>query len=103
MTRRTRWALLSAGIVAVVVVAALLWAPWSSPRQAKTWIVRDGTKRTFSADLVEPGDLFRCTDGVGARAPEPGHGVGGSGGISVMTAPDGSITVDCQPGPPGNA
>lgn len=58
---------------------------------------------TLVATDVRPDDTFTCSDGVSQRgAPEPGHGVGSSAGIRVTTTLDGSVTVMCEAGPPGN-
>lgn len=75
----------------------------SENRPAKTWTVKDGTSRTFQPQQLTPDDRFQCSDGGGAvGVPSPGSGVGNSSGISASTGLDGSVTVRCDPGPPGN-
>ena len=75
----------------------------AAARPAKTWTVKDGTNRTFQPQQLTPEDRFRCSDGGGTvGVPAPGSGVGNSSGISASTNLDGSVTVTCQPGPPGN-
>ena len=46
----------------------------------------------------------RATSGRGGvvGTPDRGHGVGGSDRFSIETAPDGTVTAHCEPGPPGN-
>jgi hypothetical protein len=106
MSRRT--SVIVASTVGLLVVGLGVWfliaGAQPDRRSPRTWIVQDGTTRSFSAGRIVEGDRFRCSDGVGIDAvPSPGHGVGGSGGISVTTNLDGSVTVECATGPPGNA
>jgi len=75
----------------------------SANRPEKTWTVRDGASRTFQPQQLTPEDRFQCSDGGGTvGVPAPGSGVGNSSGISASTNVDGSVTVTCDPGPPGN-
>jgi hypothetical protein len=70
----------------------------------RTWVVRDGQTRTFSPDDLQANDIFRCSDnGAGIEGvPAPGEGAGNSTGILVETDMDGTVTVQCEAGPPGN-
>jgi hypothetical protein len=104
---RLRWALL--GVAAVVVIASVaLYAldanlTLSSETDRRTWVVQPGETLTLSADEVGPDDLYRCPGKGGVNGtPDRGTGVGGSGGFSVETADDGTVTAYCEPGPPGN-
>jgi hypothetical protein len=86
-------------LVALYVFNASL----SADRAPRTWVVQPGETLTLSADEVHPDDLYRCPGKGGVNGtPKPGHGVGGSGGFSVETAPDGTVSAYCEPGPPGN-
>jgi hypothetical protein len=69
----------------------------------RTWVIQPGDTLTLTADEVGPDDLYRCEGKGGVNGtPDPGHGVGGSGGFSVETASDGTVTLSCEPGPPGD-
>lgn len=95
-----RWAVVIAGIAIAVMVAVVVI---SGPREATTWIVQPGETLTLTADEVHADDLYRCPGKGGVNGtPPPGHGVGGSGGFSVVTQEDGTVTASCEPGPPGN-
>jgi hypothetical protein len=81
-------------------------SPITSPSdRTRTWVVPDGTVHTFEPSELRADDVFRCSDDSGgvAGVPSPGSAVGNSGGITVTTEEDGSVTVACEPGPPGNA
>ena len=75
-----------------------------SSRPPRTWVVPDGQTRTFGPDEVQSDDVFRCSDnGAGIEGVPPrGEGAGNSTGIFVDTDTDGSVTVRCEAGPPGN-
>lgn len=105
MPRRIVMGLSLGGLVMLATFAAACEeSEGSSTRPPRTWTVQDGETRTFSPDEVEPDDTFRCSDGGGVDGvPPPGSGVGGGGEISVGTEADGTVTVRCEPGPPGNA
>jgi hypothetical protein len=70
----------------------------------RTWVAPDGQTRTFSPDDLQANDIFRCSDnGAGIEAvPAPGEGEGNNTGILVETDMDGTVTVQCESGPPGN-
>ncbi len=86
--------------IALAVASAGVHQPERGP---KTWTIEDGTSTTLAAADVRPDDTFTCSDGVSQHgAPDAGHGVGSSAGIQVTTALDGSVTVTCEAGPPGN-
>jgi hypothetical protein len=101
-----RWAVLAgvAVVVVIVVIGVLVIAKEPAGRRsAQTWIVQPGETLTLWADDVRPDDRYRCPGKGGVNGtPPPGAGVGGSGGLSVETALDGTVTVRCEPGPPGN-
>jgi hypothetical protein len=95
------------GCAGLVIIAAATTSFWlrdsSGSRPPTTWVVEDGQTRTFGQYETVPADNFRCSDGGGVEGvPSPGHGVGSSMGISVMTELDGTVTVTCDPGPPSN-
>lgn len=109
MNRRARWIVLAVVLVLLLGVVALylfntnLTMFTGEDRGPKTWIVRPGETLTLSSDEVHPDDLYRCPGKGGVNGtPDPGHGVGGSGGFSVATEEDGTVTAYCEPGPPGN-
>lgn len=98
---RARWTLVGLGIA--ILASILVPMIVDDAREPRTWVVHPGETLTFSADEVHPHDLYRCPGKGGVNGtPEPGHGVGGSGGFSVETAGDGTVTAYCEPGPPGN-
>ena len=111
MSARARWIAFGVALVVVLGLVTLYWFK-SRPsfgtvdvdeREPKTWIVQPGETLTVSADDVRPDDLYRCPGKGGVNGtPDPGHGVGGSGGLSVETAEDGTVTATCEAGPPGN-
>jgi hypothetical protein len=89
------------GVVALFVFNAVLTR--GADRDPKTWVVQPGQTLTLSSDEVHSDDVYRCPGKGGVNGtPDPGHGVGGSGGFSVETDPDGNVTAYCEPGPPGN-
>jgi hypothetical protein len=102
MTTRTRWLLIGIGVL--VVLGLLYW--FNSDLQmesVKNWVVQPGETLTLQPDEVGPDDEYRCPGKGGVNGtPEPGTGVGNSGGLSVTTANDGTVTVECEPGPAGN-
>jgi len=106
MNARTRWIVLG-----VALVVAVLWVlgmkayieNHTGPSRLMVWTVQPGETLTLSADEVGPDDLYRCPGKGGVNGtPDPGNRVGGSGGLSVSTEQDGTVTVTCEPGPPGN-
>lgn len=107
MTPRTLWAVVVVRFVVTVIVALIVMNATRGARVEHgphTWVVQPGERMTLSADEADPGDEYICPgkDRV-VGTPLPGRGVGSSGGISVDTAPDGTVTAYCEPGPPGNA
>lgn len=102
MSARARWALGVASVTVLGIVAVSLFNT-NLNRGPKTWVVQPGETLTLSADEVHPDDLYRCPGKGGVNGtPDPGHGVGGSGGFSVATEDDGTVTAYCEPGPPGD-
>jgi hypothetical protein len=100
---RIRWTLISLAF-AVVLSAAVVIFNGGPNRAPTTWVVQPGHRLVLSSDEVLPDDRYRCPGKGGVNGtPEPGHGVGGSGGLSVETGADGTVIVTCEPGPPGNA
>src|SRR3712207_2635139 len=100
---RRRMLGLATGVAAVVGAAiaasTLVRDDTGDVRPRETWIVAEGETRTFSPTEILPGDGFRCggQDGPGvAYVPEPGALVGNSAGITVTTAMDGTVTVECE-------
>jgi hypothetical protein len=90
-------------VVIVVIVVLLIVKEPAGRRSGQTWVVQPGETLTLSADDVRPDDLYRCPGKGGVNGtPPPGAGVAGSGGLSVETALDGTVTAHCEPGPPGN-
>jgi hypothetical protein len=95
-------------LVLVLGLAALYWfntdptgATVTETNGRQTWTIEPGDTVKLSADEVGPDDLYRCRGKGGVNGtPDPGHGVGGSGGFSVSTAADGTVTLTCEPGPP---
>ena len=119
MSARARWTVVGAAIVVALSLGALYWLntdltmgtnlqgdeihPSQAP-EPKTWIVRPGETLTLTADETGPDDVYRCPGKGGViGTPDRGRGVGGSGGLSVETAMDGTVRATCEPGPPGNA
>jgi hypothetical protein len=92
--------IVAASVVAVALVTAGVTG-WvlarDEPRSAKRWVVPDGGTRRFSAEELLPLDSFACSDGPGvAFVPAPGEGVWNTAGITVTTAIDGTLTVECE-------
>jgi hypothetical protein len=108
VTRRARWIVLGVVLVLVLGLAALYWfnripVTVMDSDGPRTWVVQPGETLTLSADEVHPDDLYRCPGKGGVNGtPDRGTGVGGSGGVSVETASDGTVTLSCEPGPAGN-
>jgi len=102
MSDRARWAVLAGVAVVVVIVVIVVLLIVKEPvgrRSAQTWVVQPGETLTISADDVRPDDRYRCPRKGGVNGtPPPGTGVGGSGGLSVETALDGTVTARCEPG-----
>jgi hypothetical protein len=97
-----RWTLISLAF-AVLLTAAVVIFSGGPTRAPKTWVVQPGQRIVLSADEVLPDDRYECPRKGGVIGTPPrGHGVGGSGGISVETRPDGTVIASCEPGPPGN-
>jgi hypothetical protein len=103
---RVRWAApggVAVVAVIVVIVVLLIVKEPAGRRSGQTWVVQPGETLMLSPDDVRPDDLHRCQGKGGVNGtPPPGTGVSGSGGLSVMTALDGSVTTLCEPGPPGS-
>jgi hypothetical protein len=75
----------------------------TSSRPPRTWVVPDGQTQTFNPDDIQAKDVFRCSDGgIGVELPPPGTGASNSDGIFVETDMDGTVTVRCEAGSPGN-
>ncbi len=118
MSARTRWIVIGVTLVVVLGLVALysfntdlsvgtnLQRDEVHPSQApapRTWIVQPGETLTLTADEAGPDDVYRCPGKGGViGTPDRGRGVGGSGGFSVETALDGTVTAYCEPGPPGD-
>jgi hypothetical protein len=109
MSTRARMFALGVVVLIVLGLAALylfntnLTTSREEERGPKTWVVQPGETLTLSADEVRPDDLYRCPGKGGVNGtPDPGHGVGGSGGFSVATDDDGTVTASCEPGPPAD-
>lgn len=103
MSTRARWIVIDVVLVIVLGVVALYLFNTNLQRGPKTWVVQPGETLTLSANEVHPDDLYRCPGKGGVNGtPDPGHGVGGSGGFSLETASDGTVTLYCEPGPPGD-
>jgi hypothetical protein len=118
MSSRVRWIVL--GVVALVVIGVVALYVFNTdltmstnlqndeilPSEApapKTWKVQPGETLNLTDDETGPDDVYRCPGKGGVvGTPDRGHGVGGSGGFSVETALDGTVTAYCEPGPPGN-
>ena len=110
MSTRARWIVF--GVVALLALGsiALYWfnsnltqATVEETAVVHRWVVQPGQTRTWEPDDVGPDDRYRCPGKGGVNGtPEPGKGVGGSGGFSVETALDGTVTAYCEPGPPGD-
>ena len=118
MSGRARWIVLGVVLVLMLGGAALYWLntdltmgrnqqgdevqPYQAP-EPKTWIVQPGETLTLTADETGPNDVYRCPGKGGViGTPDRGRGVGGSGGLSVETALDGTVTAYCEPGPPAD-
>jgi hypothetical protein len=100
-----RWVVIATGVALILVGGGLIvWGVvWGDQLTPKTWFVQPGETLTVSADQAHPEDRWECPGKGGViGTPDPGHGVGGSGGFSVVTAPDGTVTAYCEPGPPAN-
>ena len=104
MSTRVRWTVVGGALLVVLGLVALLVLNYPrEQRGPKTWVVEPGETLTLSADEVHPDDLYRCPRKGGVKGtPPPGHGVAHSGGLSVETDVDGTVTAQCEPGPPGN-
>jgi hypothetical protein len=109
MIARARWIALGVVLVLVLGLPALylfntnLSTSTDEERGPKTWVVQPGETLTLSADEVHRDDLYRCPGKGGVNGtPAPGRGVGGSGGFSVATDDDGTVTASCEPGPAGD-
>jgi hypothetical protein len=106
VSTRTRWAIVAAGLAIVVGLVTLYVfnASLTADRSPKTWVVQPDGALVLSSDRVEPDDRYECigTGGV-TGTPERMDRVLGPGGISVDTAPDGTVTIVCPPGPPANS
>jgi hypothetical protein len=93
------------GTVAIVAMSggalALGLRDRSPSRPPRTWIVRDGTIRSFFTTQVADSDVFRCA-GVrgGVVKPPRGQGSESSTGVVVETGWNGVVTVTCGPLPP---
>jgi hypothetical protein len=99
---RIRWTLISLAF-AVLLTAAVVIFSGGPERAPRTWVVQPGHRLVLSAEQVVPDDRYRCPGKGGVNGtPEPNHGVGGSGGLSVETRADGTVIASCEPGPPGN-
>ena len=97
MSSRARWTVV---VVGVAILVGLFVPMIVGDRAPKTWIVRPGETLTLPAGAAHPDDLYRCPGKGGVNGtPDPGHGVGGSGGFGVETAADGTVTATCEPGP----
>src|SRR5512132_1498627 len=101
---RTRWVLLGAGLAtAAILVAVIVLNVTFSRDISKVHVVRPGETLTRLSNQVGPHDRYECPGKGGVNGtPDPGEGVTSSLGISVETALDGTVTVSCEPGPPGN-
>lgn len=103
MSARLRWAVIGVAFVTVLGVVAIYLFNANLQRGPKTWVVQPGETLILSANEVHPDDLYRCPGKGGVNGtPDPGHGVGGSGGFGVATEDDGTVTAYCEPGPPGD-
>ena len=107
MSARTRWVVLGAGLAtsAILVARFVLNVTGTvfSRDVEKRHVVRRGDTLTLLPDQVGPHDRYECPgNGAVNGTPDPGDGVTSSNGISVETALDGTVTVSCEPGPPGN-
>jgi hypothetical protein len=109
MSARAKWIVGGVAIAIVLGVVALfsfnfnLTMSTDEGRGPKTWVVQPGETLTLSSDEVHPDDLYRCPGKGGVNGtPDPGHGVGGSGGFSVATEDDGTLTAYCEPSPSGD-
>jgi hypothetical protein len=103
-----RWIVLEVVLLLVLGLAALYW--FNTNRTGvtleevdgrRTWIIQPGDTGRLSSDEVRPHDRYRCAGKDGfIGTPEPDHAIGGSGGLTVETASDGTVTLYCEPGPP---
>jgi hypothetical protein len=107
-THPARWIALEVVLLLVLGLAALYWF---NPNRTgvtleevdgrRTWIIQPGDTGRLSSDEVRSDDWYRCEGKDGfIGTPEPDHGIGGSGGFTVETASDGTVTLYCEPGPP---
>jgi len=107
-THPARWIVLEVVLLLVLGLAALYW--FNTDRTGvtleevdgrRTWIIQPGDTGRLSSGAVRPNDWYRCEGKDGfIGTPEPEHGIGGSGGFTVETASDGTVTLYCEPGPP---
>jgi hypothetical protein len=89
--------------VTIVLSVAVAFMVGGNNREPKTWIIQPGETLRLSKDEVHPDDRWMCPGKGGVTGtPEPGHGVGGSGGFSVEASLDGMVVASCEPGPAGN-
>lgn len=66
-------------------------------------VVAENGKTTFRPGKLHTGDSVVCkASHIGARVPEPGGGVAGSGFIVVEHQTDGTVVVECHPPPSGS-
>lgn len=106
MSTGARWIVLEVVLLLVIGLAALYWfdalndVTVEEVDGRRTWIIQPGDTGRLSSDEVRPDDWYRC-EGKGGfiGTPEPDH-VGGSDGLWVETAFDGTVTLYCEPGPP---
>ena len=103
MKRQPPWAAVVAGLMVIVVVAAAAFTIAGNDRAPKRWIIQPGETLRLSADEVIAEDEWVCPGKGGVvGTPDPGYGVGGSGGFSIEVLADGMVVIRCEPGRPGN-
>src|SRR5262245_29191750 len=62
------------------------------------WVVKPGETETLRPMETDTDDQYRCRGKGGVHGtPDRGTGVGNSGGLTVETADDGTVTVTCEP------
>jgi hypothetical protein len=109
MSTPVRW--IVAGVVLLLVLGLVVLylfnmnLPMSSTEQqgGPLWVVLPGDSITLAPVEVGPDDKYLCErKGSINGTPRRGTGVSNSEGLSVETAENGTVTVSCEPGPPGS-